>query len=66
MTSGYDQPARSVSTPLTHPNPGLLRGRHMVTLLAVGASGGWCPGRRRACGRGVRRRRAACGGARQA
>ena len=35
MTSGYDQPARSVSTPLTHPNPGRPRGRHMVTLLAA-------------------------------
>ena len=35
MTSGYDQPARSVSTPLTHPNPGRPGGRHMVTLLAA-------------------------------
>ena len=35
MTSGYDQPARSASTPSPHPNPGRPRGRHMATLLAA-------------------------------
>ena len=35
MTSGYDQPARSASTPSPHPDPGRPRGRHMATLLAA-------------------------------
>ena len=35
MTSDYDQPARSASTPSPHPDPGRPRGRHMATLLAA-------------------------------